>query len=322
MLWTETLTEGERTQVVGNLYQLIDGGNCLAWVGSGLSIPEYPDWPKAINEICSACKVPPLTERTDDPSILMTKAEDCKKANLNVYCDKLGELFGTLKGSIRRAYSFLINIPFAGYITTNFDPNFLSVKGDKQLHSYPDIFAQYLGGGGGTIFYIHGLARIGDAPTGENLVLASSDFNEAYEGSRGVAQAFLTSVLSTYHILFIGCDLKEPSMRAVFEKVNKIHQLLLSRRSSWSPPRRVALRATKYLAKGNKVNGGKRESDYYKELNEERRFNDMQIEIVRYTAGDEENHSEIDLILESLCNRFYPVMYEGTRDDLGKEVST
>jgi len=196
-LWRRLiLRDRDLQEIQSELWPLIGAGDCIVWIGSGLSKNiGYPEWTKAIEEICAACGVSyldPAEDKTADN--LISKAEECKNANHGVYKQKLSSLFGTSMPITRRAYSLLMKLPFRGYITTNFDPllsDAAAMAGNRVLQAYPDLNPIGIDNTN-TVFYIHGIARVGQTPVGDNLVLARSDFDQAYAG---IVHALLLIVL-------------------------------------------------------------------------------------------------------------------------------
>src|SRR3990172_386500 len=163
---------------------MIKDGNCIVWVGSGLSkSAEYPDWKETIRKLCDKCEVTLLSKSEEEsPDKLIDKAEECKKADIDAYHNTLADLFGRQPVSTRFAYQSLMKLPFKAYVTTNFDP-LLSETGAIEeygkLYYYP-CFPPELGNSH-PIVYLHGHARPDNQAMGDNLILARSDFDEAYE---------------------------------------------------------------------------------------------------------------------------------------------
>src|SRR5262245_58605428 len=101
-------------EIAQALWKLIDGKNCIAWIGSGLSrVAEYPDWPTLIDRLCASCGVPPLdpTERST-VGRLLDKATECKGTHPDAYRATLVGTFGHMPVRHRRAYELLMKLPF------------------------------------------------------------------------------------------------------------------------------------------------------------------------------------------------------------------
>ena len=290
-------------EIRSELWPLIDTGNCFAWVGSGLSKNiGYPEWPKAIEEICNACGIPYLgTSEDKTADNLINKAEECKSANGALYNQTLARLYGTSMPTTRTAFALLMRLPFRGYITTNFDPllnEAAAFAGNRVLQAYPVL---YSGNIDSTIsvFYIHGIATA----AGNNLVLARSDFDNAY-ATAGLVHALLLTVLTYKSIIFIGCSLQEPVMYEVFKRVHNIQEQIKEVHPRVVFPQRRALLPYRYVSRKNPLNPAEiiRERDSDRERTEHERFSEMDVKIVRYDPLNPALHMEIEEILEQLCN--------------------
>ncbi|GAI89948.1 unnamed protein product, partial [marine sediment metagenome] len=264
----------------------------------------YPGWPEAINELCSACGVQCLAlSEVELADNLLDKAEECKNTNQKAYYTKLAELFGHPIVEERRAFRLLMNLPFKAYVTTNFDPllaEAAKTKGNYISYSYPDLPVSRLGESSPSVFHIHGLARQDDQPKGDNLVLARSDFDKAYNG---IVRSFLDQLLTYHDILFIGCRLKEPVMMDVFRRMHEFHGQIYDKRPERPVPERYALLSLCYKKEKIKYSIG--ESELTRDENEERqednRFLAMKITPKRYGPYDPYRHWEVEQILDYLC---------------------
>ena len=286
-------------EVVSNLAPIIENGDCIAWVGAGLSkIARYPGWAEAVRELCRACGVSSLSSSDEaDPDRLIDKAQECKEANQQAYEDTLGRLFGGEVVETRQAFSLLMLLPFKGYVTTNFDPLLVEAgisHGYTNLCVYPALYSLHLERLKRPIFHIHGLARNGGRPRGDRLVLARSDFEEAY-GDEGVVSVFLAGLLLNYDILFIGCGLTEPAITEVFRRVHGINTVIQRQYPQASPRRRCAVLPMRMLAPSMERRlSGKRqkpdpmceERDAGREHDENQRFREFGVEVIRKDPWD------------------------------------
>ena len=210
---------------------MIEGGNCVAWIGSGLSKDAgYPSWFEAVEKLCLNCGLQELGIFNEEPAEkLMEKAENCKSTSLDKYQGTLARLYGREVTTTRHAFYLLMKLPFRGYITTNFDP-LLSTAGATfgyDLYSYPDLPLMELRGNRHPIYYIHGLALRDGKPRGDNLVFSRSEFKAAYEDS-DILRSFLVQLLTYCSIFFIGCSLAEKPIHQVFQRVHRIHTQIQS----------------------------------------------------------------------------------------------
>lgn len=279
---------------------MIQTGDCIAWLGSGLSLAAgYPGWDSAVKTLCNQCGVAPPSAPGLVEDELLDKAEECKSANENVYRATLGQLFGEQPTSSRVAYNYLMNLPFKAYVTTNYDPLLSTAgvnQGKHQIYSYPSLPVQKLGTES-PIYYIHGLARIDDKPTGENLILARSDFDQAYNG---IVRSFLDQILTYNPVLFVGCSLAEPTMQPVFRTVNQIQGLIQAKYPDELLPQRRILLPRRYRNESDDPGQPILVVDDRGESSEVSRLRELSIKVHRYIQTGK-NHPEIESILEILC---------------------
>jgi len=283
-------------QIAEALLTAVDGDDCIAWVGSGLSKPLYGDWPQAVAELCRECAVPPFDASISKPDAnqLINKAEECKTANRAMYEATLARVYGRQDNITRRAYQMLMKAPFKAYVTTNIDPLLSdagALEGLLHVHCYPDLLPPEIERCRKPLFYMHGHARPGGIPTGRNLVFARSEFDEAY-GPSGAVRLFVQNLLAYYPIVFIGCKLSEPEIYQQFRLVHEMLTRIQDATGVTSPPQRFLLAETI-------ISGGRRD-DGAEEI-EERRLKELSVRVLRYDPIDREKHWEIEEALGRLC---------------------
>lgn len=317
-----------------NVLERIRDRNCVAWIGSGFSVEDcYPDWPNGLRHLCEACGIPSLAlGETPNADKLLGMAEECKAKNQPMYQQTLAHLYGRRPHTHRPALHHLMRLGFRGYITTNFDPLLRDVAethGGDQLWTYPNLAPSPLGGNARPVYYIHGLARLGNKAIGENLVLARSDFEEAY-GKRGPVQRFLEDVLAYHSVVFLGCQLKEPVMAAVFARVYEIlRQIEAKGRGRPTPERYILLprsvgKVNESISMQRPVKQIKQdaERDVRDELHEEeRRYSDLGIKVFHYDPTKPPQHRAVDEFLESVCKLDGMPVSQLPRVDLVERVS-
>lgn len=278
---------------------MIENGDCIVWVGSGLSKrADYPDWKKTVKKLCDKCDVTHLSEPEEEsPDELIDKAEQCKKADIDMYHNTLADLFGVQPVDTRLAYHYLMKLPFKAYITTNFDP-LLSEAGDIEeyynLYFYPRFPPEL--GNSHPIVYLHGHARPDNQAMGENLILARSDFDEAYED--GPVKYFLINIFTHYSFLFLGCSLKEPMILKMFKTVHDIHTLIKRTSPGIPLPQRCIILPTQRPV--SEISEEEMEQFSKRERGGFNRFDEMDIEVIGYEPDDENRHEEIESILREL----------------------
>lgn len=275
----------------------------MTWVGSGMSLPAgYRGWIDTILDLCCVCHVEPLRVANPPASILIAKAEECKKRDQNAYESKLAELFGGPVVQTRMAYHWLVSIPFKGFVTSNVDPLLSEAGKTRGLMSqaYPILSSSVLEKYPRTISYIHGLARWEDQPHGNNLVFAQSEFEKAYDGP---VRSFIEQLLLYHNVLFLSCSLTEPSMEEVFRRVRDIIEDIESTGfSGWRRPSRYALLPFQFHVVRESTGAGTIRRNEAGEHDEEERFAGLGVEVVRYDPKDEQ-HSGMENILSQLAAR-------------------
>jgi hypothetical protein len=280
-------------RITEELLKAVSGGDCIAWVGSGLSAVAYRGWTDAIAELCDACGIPRLVGTYPKAEELIDKAEECKNSDQHAYEMTLANLYGGNVVVTRQAYLWLMKAPFKAYVTTNFDPllsESAAVAGHTHVFHYPLLETPEIGRRTKPIFYIHGHARPNGVASGQDLVLARSEFKQAYGG---IVSLFLQAILLSYPIVFIGCRLSEPEIQ---EQMSRVHSMLVqikNSRAGYKSPVRFALLAPIIV-------GGDRKVD--QELVEAERFQDLDTTVLRYSPADPAKHWEIEDILKSLCD--------------------
>jgi hypothetical protein len=112
-----------RTSEYEALVASVRTGNCVVFVGSGLSATAYISWNALVQRLCDACGVPYVNPTdNDDPTPLLQMADQARVANQLAYCQVLGDEFGKTIVSTRQAYHLIAQLPFSSFVTINFDP--------------------------------------------------------------------------------------------------------------------------------------------------------------------------------------------------------
>jgi SIR2-like domain len=293
-------------QIAKELADAVDTDNCIAWVGSGLSLVRYPGWRELLSQLCAVCGVSDFDPSLGEPSAdqLIDKAQDCKATNDGAYKTALSDTFGANKIDTRKAYYLLFPAPFKAYVTTNSDSllsDAAETFGYIDVFRYPLLEPKQIELFKKPIFYIHGHARPNGAPNGENLVLARSDFNAAYDkGGTGLVTAFLQSVLLSYPIVFLGYSLSDPAVQNLLQRVHSLHVYIMTWVPGFTPKPRFAVLPTIYSE------GPPRKRDHDAELIESKRLDELNIKILRYEPSDPKQHWEIEEILKALKDRVRP----------------
>lgn len=295
-------------EIAGEIWKVMKSEICVCWVGSGLSNLFYKDWPGAVDCLCRNCSVPPWPDsgRKASPDQLIDKAEECKRADCGSYEATLASLFGDHMVPTRQAFSWLIKAPFKAYVTTNFDPllsEAAAVFGYEDVFSYPLLPPTNLALKKKPLFYVHGHARRNGVPTGRDLVLARSEFDEAYAGT---ARTFFEALLLEYPIVFIGCRLLEPEVNEQLRRVHEMHTRIKRSRPEYIPPFRLAILPARFQVEEKSPAGfppsySKRERNLAEEWEEVQRFRALDTVVLRYAPVNPDKHWEIEDILKETC---------------------
>jgi hypothetical protein len=291
-------------QIAAELFNAVKGGDCIAWVGSGLSKGLYPDWLAAVSGLCTACAVQPFDDSRPSPTAdeLIDKAEECKQANAAAYEAALAGFYGGNVVPTRLAYLWLMRAPFKAYATTNFDPLLSETAaplGYKDVYWHPTLPSRELERRNKPLFYLHGHARPNGIANGRDLVLSRSEFEIAYSGVVGL---FVQNLLYNYPIVFIGCSLSEPEIHQQIRRVHSMHVQIKNEAQGFKAPSRFALLPTRFRWEAKDGLPATRERNRDAELEEANRFGELDTEVLRYDPADRMKHWEIEDILKLLCD--------------------
>ena len=298
------MTEKDYQRITQQIHPILTTRRCVAWVGSGLSaVAGYPGWPKLIRKLCETCSVS-LLDRSDEssPDRLADKADECKEANLTLYQETLAEHFGKPPTATRIAYTSIMNLPFHGYVTTNYDPLLAyaaAQSGYRRLYHYPDLPVIPLGGSERPVFYIHGLARIGEQACGNDLVLSRSEFHEAYEG---ILRSFLDMLFTYNTVVFIGCRLREAEIRKVLSRAKGYQARINSARGTDESPHKVILLSFEEAYEREEAGPERTKRDEAETIfsREKKQLEELGVRVLRYDP-EAKDHSELEAILARLC---------------------
>lgn len=199
--------------------------SCIAFVGAGLSTPEYPLWPQLVTTLCKECGV-----EYPDESTLSQLAELAKKKDPDRYVAHLRDVFQRKDPQYRHVY--LVKCPFAGFVTTNYDHFIEQAQSDlhsrsSDVFSYPHLPTDTLGKE--AVHHIHG--HVAHDQEFE-LVLTSSEYERAYS-QESLLDAILKGLIYK-HVCFIGCSLNDEYLRPMLGRCNRIRSHL--KRTSGHPP--------------------------------------------------------------------------------------
>lgn len=217
----------ENGMVHKKLREVILSKKCFVFIGSGLSSGIYHSWFELVNTICERCGITRRVTRDSPIDDLLEAAHDAKLCNRDAYYRFLGEHFGRSVDSTPVLYDLLLSLPFASYLTVNYDP-LLALKAQTArlqcvlpVNAYPSLDRRKMAASR-SIHYLHGFINVGTIPIEGTIVLARDEFAEAYSNNSSLMN-LIVPTLENDPILFIGCGLREPAMPSIFA-ICKKHQ--------------------------------------------------------------------------------------------------
>lgn len=214
-----------------DLKDLLRSGQCVAFIGSGVSSGSYPPWYKLVQDLCKECGVVSSdwegVHENTDTSILLDLSQKAKDSCKKKYYDYLDKIFGKSLGQIDKykessdRYFTLLAMSFRSYITINFDPLLFILSKNAKTKCHKDVFPYpYLDrinmSHNRSIHYLHGIIDKENKAYDNSIVFTEDEFDKAYNNG-GKCANFLLQVLEFEKVLFIGCRLREPIMKFVFD---------------------------------------------------------------------------------------------------------
>lgn len=275
----------------------------MAFVGSGLSTLKalYPGWGELIGQICKECGLPiPSPAESQNVDFLLEQAEVARDRDEQAYCRVLGQVFGKPVVETRRAYDLLMRVKFQSYVTVNFDPLLAteSRKSEYQcdgVYSFPSLPIHRIGKR--AVYYIHGYIHPNTTPNADQVVLGRRDFGSAYSDEGSTLKSFLHQLFTFHPILFLGCTLREPPLKRVFDNCRQVRKDIERKMPGHQAPPRYALLPMRFYSEERHPS---EQRDLEGEREETNRFRELDIAVLRYNPKDEK-HSTIEEILEEWC---------------------
>ncbi len=217
--------------------KLVLTGECVAFVGAGVSIPPGKNWSDTVRCVATRCGIP-IEGNMSLPEII-DKCLDKDEVTCNQACR---ELFPRHIASSRPATSYLLRLPFKAILTTNFDPwlqQHSRRESYQRCHIYPDLPLHY--GLKDGIYYLHGYFDSENMhATVRALVFGEQSFREAYDSS--LLPGFLLNVFTYETVLFVGVDPTEQYLSKLLQQSIGIRKRIASDHITTSvPPKRFIL---------------------------------------------------------------------------------
>lgn len=287
-----------------DLQDSIRSGKCVAFIGSGASVDCYGTWHELVNTLCercdSKCRVFPDSSAGEHQDA----AEDAKTRDIEQYHAFLGEHFGRPITITLPIYRALLSCKFKSYLTINFDPlldyeaRCTSPQCRNKIMVYPHLDREHIRNR--TIYYLHGLIQEHSVPTNGSIVLAHSEFKEAY-AKESPLRTFLIPTLLGDPICYIGCRLRE--LQEVFSVVKEHRE----KRIRWIQqiPDRVIKPPTSYILLPYPIvsrEGDAPKLDEHIMASEDSQYDEYGIKTCRYYIRNKNDHSALKEEFERLAH--------------------
>ncbi len=199
------------------LSQRVLSGDCVAFLGAGMSRPEYPDWQELIAALCLKCGIKLLEDPQGKRYSAPKLAQMARDANKVEYFNTIKDLFAP-RDPTHRHY-LLANIPFDSYLTTNYDHllrKALSTRRSSAIpcfSTYPHLYVLHVMPG--DILFLHGNIDPTSTVIEPSIVLTEEEYLAAYQSS--ALPSFLQQFLPLKTVCFLGCSLQDESLQRIFQ---------------------------------------------------------------------------------------------------------
>lgn len=287
----------------------------VAFLGSGLSLPEYLGWEDLVKTLCERCGQPFEAADSEDrrarATRLMELADLALDRNQERYAGTLRECFPELPRSRSRvAYEYLSRLPFLAYVTTNLDPllafslqSHAEARGFGGVYAYPDM-PYLIRAVKRPAYYLHGRVEGSDDNVARNVILGKRSFDRAYTEGRGNLRSLLEQLFTHQDVVFIGYSLEDPFFQALLERCAATKRDISEVNDSATPPRWHAVlpsRPDKEQA-GAPFDGTAREKfrEAVRESETASALRGLDI-LPAYYDPEDEFHSGLDRVLEEWC---------------------
>ena len=212
------------------LTKSVQGGKCVAFIGAGMSIPDYPNWSDLVKEI-QAARGLKAEENEENFSFKITGPTT--KSDEEVFWSTIRERFARkhpLKTNVEMKYHFLYRAPFHSYISTNFDPilvDIFSLHSNVRFWSYPDLPNNLRDEG--MLYLMHGRVDPEEDQDVPKIVLTPPTFKEAYDPEVSLLPDLLRDIFLRHDVCFMGCGFKDENLAGVLKICRNI------RKTYWKP---------------------------------------------------------------------------------------
>ena len=239
----------QQQRVFHELVQVLRQREAILLVGSGCSMPMYPSWSQLIDDLAALASdcIPGgyiLPSHIEGELEQLQHIRDACESHqdehkcLDKIHQKLIRLFHEPKGGPSRIHDILVELPFRGYLTTNYDRLMERALGNPDGYGAIDVqtaeplfLSQAVRsivspGDPKKVIHLHGT---GEHP--RRMVLTTSDYRRAYglghpdgqkahHGTRPPqARRLLSALLMTRQVVFVGFGLNDPFLMRILKDV-------------------------------------------------------------------------------------------------------
>ena len=217
--------------IPGDLVKKIADGNCVVFVGSGLSIAAgLPGWPDLLRRMIKWAEEygrdmsdrADLEKDIDDNKLLDVAEEMRERLGENDFRQFMVKVFRNPDLGPVEAHELLTEIPFSAVITSNYDTFVEDTcirKGPSPLVFTQLDYPELAGALRDDEFYV--LKVHGTINRMETIILGRSDYREVMF-SNPAYQQHLATLFSTKTVLFLGFALTDPGLMTLMDKLGAI----------------------------------------------------------------------------------------------------
>lgn len=300
----------EDRSIYSHLISLLLDRDCSAFVGAGLSVHAgYPSFSELINYLAAEANIDPADiQDLDNLSEKVTRIKNLIEGQRGNFFEILYRRFNNVHFPLKTTTPLLenfVNIPFKSIVTTNYDSCIERVaqlqKVNFPIQIYPHLIPDNLEAK--KLYHIHGLIDLQDVEgSSASLVLTTENFVTAY-GDNSRLPIFLSAILDSHNILFVGFALEEETLFNLLESSKRRNEFAMA--FPGTPPRNPTYKIAILPIERSKINPKLPKDDienYLAKISEEDDLmSSYDVEVIRYYADN--NYSEIELIIKNIYEK-------------------
>jgi SIR2-like domain len=297
--------------VLDRLRELLATERAIAFVGAGASAGLYPLWDGLIRQLADEAVTRGRATEADRTTWLRIAPRSPQQAvrgikdklRRPVYGAVLTRIFGYQTGDDGKPFTpiqrLLLQLPFRGYVTTNYDPGLLEARSTVRPRVRATGYATWqdadavrrwqtdeaFGEHACPVMYAHGIYEKSDT-----IVLGVEEYRQAYQA--GAFRELISKLWSQEHLVFVGFGFADTWFDVVAEEIRGLT------RHAAGEPRHVA------------ILGVPQDEEYSPQLRDS--FHDAYdtevllypVQVTERDGARQEDHSRLRTILEELVRPF------------------